>query len=401
MHAVIGIDVSKATSQVAVAVDGKVVQNFKIAHDVFGFNQLNTVIMQFNTFPDIVFEATGIYSRRLKTFLEVHNYPYTYLNPLTAKKQLDQLRPNKNDLNDAKHLAETQFILKRAKSYVQKPIYMELQDMSRFYQQLNHDIVSAKNRLHRLLQLTFPEIETLFSTTDSQQYWEIVSLIPHAAMAKHSRQTLSDTIQSSVSRQIGVARLTRLVDKLVALGSLSAPAVTVDSYNVIEVRYYAQRLIALSQSKANVLATMVDQTKDLPEYDIYQSIPGFSDKTVVTLIAELGDLHRFATSNKLNAFVGIDLRFNDSGEYKSSCFITKRGNTIARKVLFKAIGNIASTATYGHQNHINDWYQKKKQSSMSKGTKKIAIGAMSRLLRTMHYLVLNNQLYDYDTASKR
>ncbi|MGY3754840.1 IS110 family transposase [Leuconostoc lactis] len=376
MHAVIGIDVSKATSQVAVAVDGKVVQNFKITHDVFGFNQLNTVIMQFNTFPDIVFEATSVYSRRLKTFLEAHNYPYTYLNPLTTKKQLDQLRPNKNDLNDAKHLAETQFILKRAKSYVQNPIYIELQDMSRFYQQLNHDIVSAKNRLHRLLQLTFPEIETLFSTTDSQQYWEIVSLIPHATMAKHSRQTLSDTIQSSVSRQIGIARLTRLVDKLVALGSLSAPAVAVASYNVTEVRYYAQRLIALSQSKANVLATVVDQTKNLPEYDIYQSIPGFSDKTVVSLIAELGD-------------------------YKSSGFITKRGNTIARKVLFKAISNIASTATYGHQNHINDWYQKKKQSSMSKGTKKIAIGAMSRLLRTMHYLVLNNQLYDYDTASKR
>lgn len=62
MHYVIGIDVSKATSQVAVVVDGKVTQHFKIAHDVLGFNQLNTIIMQFNEFPDIVFEATGIYS---------------------------------------------------------------------------------------------------------------------------------------------------------------------------------------------------------------------------------------------------------------------------------------------------------------------------------------------------
>ena len=80
---------------------------------------------------------------------------------------------------------------------------------------------------------------------------------------------------------------------------------------------------------------------------------------MVSLIAELGDLHRFATSNKLNAFVGIDLRFNDSGDYKSSGFITKRGNTIARKVLFKAISNIASTATYGHQNqkYILHFYQ--------------------------------------------
>jgi transposase len=401
MHAVIGIDVSKATSQVAVAVDDKVIQTFKMTHDVIGFTHLKTVIMNFEVFPDIVFEATGVYSRRLKAFLEVHNYPYTALNPLAAKKQLDQLRPNKNDCNDAKHLAETQFILKRVKSYVANPIYVELQDMSRFYQQLNHDIVSAKNRLHRLLQLTFPEIETLFSTTDSQQYWEIVSLVPHAGIVKHSHQTLSDTIQSSVSRQISAVRLKKIVDKLVYLGNLSAPAVTLDSYNVIAVRYYAQRLIALSQNKNAVLETMVEKAKALPEYDIYQSIPGFSDKTVVSLIAELGDLHRFATSNKLNAFVGIDLRFNDSGEYKSSGFITKRGNKIARKVLFKAIGNIASTATYGHPSHINDWYQKKKQSSLSKGTKKIAIGAMSRLLRTMHYLVVNNQLYDYDTASKR
>ncbi|MGQ2287748.1 IS110 family transposase [Leuconostoc suionicum] len=61
---------------------------------------------------------------------------------------------------------------------------------------------------------------------------------------------------------------------------------------------------------------------------------------------------------------------------------------------------MASTASYVHPSHINDWYQRKEQSSMSNGTKKITIGAMSRLLRTMHYLVINNQLYDCNTASK-
>ncbi|MBZ1541488.1 hypothetical protein J6K67_09560 [Leuconostoc mesenteroides] len=80
-------------------------------------------------------------------------------------------------------------------------------------------------------------------------------------------------------------------------------------------------------------------------------------------------------------------------------------NILSSKVIFQShiIRDffIFNNNNNGHQNHINDWYQKKKQSSMSKGTKKIAIGAMSRLLRTMHYLVLNNQLYDYDTASKR
>ena len=99
---------------------------------------------------------------------------------------------------------------------------------------------------------------------------------------------------------------------------------------------------------------MLDKTTYLPEYEIYHIISGFSDKRVVTLIAEAGDLHRFATSKKLSAFVGIDSRFNDSGEYNCSEFITKGGNTIFKELLFKAISNIASRATYGHQNHIND-----------------------------------------------
>lgn len=66
-------------AKVAVAIDRKVIQTFKITHDVFVFNQLNTLIMQLDTFPDIVFEATGVYSRGCKAFLEAHNYPYTYL----------------------------------------------------------------------------------------------------------------------------------------------------------------------------------------------------------------------------------------------------------------------------------------------------------------------------------
>lgn len=70
MHYGIGMDASKVTSQVAVAVDGKVTQTFKISHDLFGFNQLNKATSQFDNFPNIVFEATGVYSRILKASLD-------------------------------------------------------------------------------------------------------------------------------------------------------------------------------------------------------------------------------------------------------------------------------------------------------------------------------------------
>lgn len=154
------------------------------------------------------------------------------MNPLASKKELDQLRPNKNDQNDAKNLTLTQFILSRPKSYVQNPIYIELQDMSRFYQQLTRDIVQTKNRLHRVFQLTFPEIEQLFSTTDSRLYLEILTVFPHAHLAKHPLKTLKDILQATTSQHIGEKRLDSITHKLALLADQSAPAVAVSSHNV-------------------------------------------------------------------------------------------------------------------------------------------------------------------------
>ncbi|MCA6656481.1 hypothetical protein V6U62_09005 [Streptococcus salivarius] len=59
---------------------------------------------------------------------------------------------------DAEKLATSQFILNRKPSYVQEVLYQELRDLSHFYQNLTGDIFCAKNRLHKVLQVSFPEL---------------------------------------------------------------------------------------------------------------------------------------------------------------------------------------------------------------------------------------------------
>ena len=137
--------------------------------------------------------------------------------------------------------------------------------------------------------------------------------------------------------------------------------------------------------------------KRLPEYEILCSIPGISTTTATSLIGEIGDIKRFSSPNQVNAYIGIDLRHYESGNFTASDTISKRGNPYARKILYRSIGNIAS-ASRTHPTHINDYYQKKKQSSSSKGAKKIAIAAVGRLIRTIYHLVLNNETYDYTKA---
>lgn len=399
MRIIVGIDVSKNSSHVAIQLNDVLQAQFRISNDQPGFSQLESEIRQFLGTVEVVFEATGVYSHRLRRYLSDHGLPFVELNPLSAKKEMDRLRKTKNDTRDAVELAMSQYLLSRPMSHNQPDIYAELMRESRYYQQCVSNLVSLKNRLHKALQDTFPEVEQLFSKTEGPQYWQIVATFPHAKMVERKNfQELTQTIQNGGPTRISESRAKRISEKLFKLAARSYPAVRIDSHMVYEVQSICRQLVEVSDEQNSVTALMIEQAKPLAEFAIYMSIPGFAEKTTVGLLGELGNIRRFDTPNQINAYIGIDLRFNDSGDYKSSGVITKRGNPYARKILFKAIGNMASAAAHGNQSHINDWYQKKKQSNPSKGTKKIAIGAMDRLISTIFHLVLTNQKYDYDIA---
>ena len=85
MRVVFGIDVSKASSEVAILVNGEKVHGYTIPNDAIGFNRLLGDLKTVHQ-PEIVFEATGVYSRRLQAFFENNSYAYTRLNPLESKK---------------------------------------------------------------------------------------------------------------------------------------------------------------------------------------------------------------------------------------------------------------------------------------------------------------------------
>ncbi|PXZ19323.1 IS110 family transposase, partial [Lactobacillus helveticus] len=104
--------------------------------------------------------------------------------------------------------------------------------------------------------------------------------------------------------------------------------------------------------------------------NIYESIPGIAKTTAVRLVAELGDLRRFDTSAQIDALVGIDPGRYQSGEKDSHLGITKHGNHLARKILYRTITQM-ETVKATQPCHITDYYDKKKRSSNSRGYKKI------------------------------
>ena len=400
MRTVFGIDVSKASSEVAILVNGEKVHGYTMPNDAIGFNRLLGDLATVNS-PEIIFEATGVYSRRLQAFLEINGYAYTRLNPLEAKKQLDSLRVRKTDQIDAEKLASSQFILNRKPTYVQEEVYQNLRDLSRFYQNLTEDIVRNKNRLHKVLQVAFPEIENLLSSPTGEQYWSLVTIF----QTKHwvlelSEVELKETIRQSTSKRISENRVERLAEKLVELAKQSYPALSKTSPMIEEVKYHAQELLRLTNPRDQVLAQMIELAEPLPEYEILLSIPGIAETTATSIIGELGDIRRFQSANQINAFIGIDLRHYESGNFLAQEHITKRGNPYARKILYKCIHNIAS-ASHTNPCHIADFYEKRKRQSQTTSTKPHTIASIHRLIRTMYYLLTHNKLYDYASTQSR
>ena len=400
MRTVFGIDVSKASSEVAIVINGEKIHGYTIPNDAIGFTRLLDDLKNVQK-PEIIFEARGVYSRRLQAFLEENGYTYTRLNPLEAKKQLDSLRVRKTDKIDAETLAISQFVLNRKPTYIQEEVYQELRDLSRFYQNLTEDIVRTKNRLHKVLQVTFPEMENILSTPIREQYWNLVMTFPYKDFVLElSKDELLEGIRQSTSKRISNKRVAYLAQKLAALANQSYCAVKKNSPILEEIRYYAKELLRLSEQRQAVLEQMVELAQPLPEYEILLSIPGIAETTATSMIGELGDIRRFQSANQINAFIGIDLRHYESGNFLAKEHITKRGNPYARKILFKCIHNIAAASHTNHC-HIEDFYEKRKRQSQTTSTKPHTIASIHRLIRTMYYLITHNKLYDYTSTQNR
>lgn len=392
MEFVFGIDVSKSTSNVAVLVNEQLIKQFKIDNNAHGFGVLDDSLGQF-TDPLIIFEATGIYSRPVENYLQQAGYSYTRINPLRAKKDMDSFRHNKTDSLDAIGLAEAMSLHHYDAEKLSLPVYTELHDVERFYQEENEDIVKEKNRLHKTLSVTFPEMENLLSSTDGDFYWNLVQQYPSPDIVlRYNLEDISKSVLKATNKNMGVARSKIVAAKLLDLAQSSFQLTNTECL-VEEVQYHAKEVQRIDRIKSSLINKMAEMSEDLPEMKILTSIPGIGIRTAVCLVAELGDIRRFHSSNAINAFVGIDLIHYESGDYTAGDHIRKRGAAYARKILFKAVLNIISASRF-HPTNISLVYDRKKQSSNSKGSKKIVIMAMHHLIRTIYHLVLNNEMYD-------
>jgi transposase len=85
--------------------------------------------------------------------------------------------------------------------------------------------------------------------------------------------------------------------------------------------------------------------------DNLRSIPGISDKTIITVLSEAGDLNRFKNVKKFVAYVGLFPEISQSGKYNKTKSISKKGNKKIKTAFYQA-----AVASIRHNNEMKKLY---------------------------------------------
>lgn len=381
MHYV-GIDIGKR-HHVAVIVDAngqQVGKALRFANDRDGFDQLLARLAELEPDALIGLEATGHYWLALYTLLAEAGYDLVVLNALQIHAyRKSGIRKRKNDRYDAYWIADYIRVSRQPHHQSQQPELLQLRELTRFRASLTDQVGGCKRKIISIIDRVFPEYEQLFSNVFIQtsrrllaealtpdefaefDLTELTQLLAQSSRGRHG-QAKAEELQALARRSVGIGFLT-------------------DALRV-QMTCLLQQLALLEaqcQQLEAEISALVDQ---FPQH--ITSIPGIGPITGAIILAEIGDIHRFAAPEKLVAFAGIDPTVYQSGQFTATqTRMSKRGSPFLRHALWQA----AFMATQ-HDPQLRAYYQRKRAEGKAHGT---AVGAVCRKLLHRIYIVLKEQ----------
>ena len=123
-----------------------------------------------------------------------------------------------------------------------------------------------------------------------------------------------------------------------------------------------------------------------------QALRGMAMVAAATLVAELGDITRFAKPSQLMAYLGLVPSEHSSGDTRRQGGITKAGNGAARRVLIEAAWSYRFPARISREQLL-------RQESLAKPIRDTAWKAQERLCRRYRKLIRAGKLPTVATAA--
>lgn len=101
-----------------------------------------------------------------------------------------------------------------------------------------------------------------------------------------------------------------------------------------------EQLETVSKSLERADAVAVSMAAAHPQTELLATIPGIDDLLAITILACIGDVHRFPTPGSLANYTGMVPAVHSSGRKKRHGGITKRGNRMLRWAVTQAVQSL-------------------------------------------------------------
>ena len=336
----VGIDVAKDKHDCFIlSSEGEVLADvFTIANNRDGFELLFQTIRSCARPTDNIkvgLEATGHYSYNILGFL-LENGLHTFLiNPLHTnlyRKSLS-LRQTKTDRIDARTIASMLMSDVDLKSYTDTAYHNEeLKSLTRYRFGKVNERAQLKQSVSRLVNILFPELETLVPSLHMASVYAMLAEFPSArqiadAHLTHFKAVLTDASRGRYDRDkaVEIREAARH-----SVGS-AMPAKSLELQHTI-------RLIRELNKEIDEIEAAIKAIIDEMAPPIL-TIPGISYRMGAMILAEIGDFSRFDSSDKLLAYAGLSPSTYESGKLKATgtyAHMEKRGSRYLRYALFNA-----------------------------------------------------------------
>jgi len=340
----VGIDVSKGKSMVAVLRPFGVVvaKPFEVNHTAAELGRLADYLEKLDGETKVIMEHTGRYYESVAQVIHDRGFTVSAVNPLLIREYGgNSLRRVKTDKADAKKIARYGLDnWAELREYTpMDTIRYELKTLNRQFHLASKNRTACSNNLIALLDQSFPGVRGWFDSPvrkDGSQKWvdfamtfwhvDCVRLVSLTAFTDRYRKWCKRHSYNFSAKK--AEQIHREAREMIALVSKSATT-------KLLVQEAASQLLSLSRMVEVLRAEMNRLAMQLPEYPVVMSMYGVGESLGPQLMAEIGDIQRFAGKQSLVAFAGVDPMPNQSGMKDSrSNRSSKRGSPYLRKTLF-------------------------------------------------------------------
>lgn len=340
----VGIDVSKGKSMVSVIrpFGELVARPFEVRHTSSELSELAKQLKRLEGETRVVLEHTGRYYEPVAQLLHDAGIFVSAVNPLLIKEYgNNSLRKVKTDKADALKIARYGLDnwTELREHTPMDTIRYQLKSMNRQYGLYTKNKTAMKNNLIALLDQTYPGVNALFGSPvreDGSQKWvDFAMSFWHVDCVRGMGQTaFVERYRKWCKRHGYQFSAAKAADIQTEAKDLIA-ILPKNPLSKVMVQEAITQLNTLSKTVEVFRAKMNRLAQELPEYEIVMSLYGTGPSLGPQLMAEIGDVRRFAHKGSLTAFAGVDPGVNQSGTYEAkSTRSSKRGSPELRKTLF-------------------------------------------------------------------